>query len=104
MQRNLTADLASDRTSASGHQDYLAADIVSDFLHMEIHRFSSEEVFDADVSQHGDVNLLIDHLIDSRKHLDLARRLLADIQQFSPFLILQGWNCDNDLFDMIVFR
>ena len=104
MQRCLTADLASDRASSSSNKDDLAADIVSYFLHVEIHRLSSEKILNADISQHGDVDLLVDHLIDSRKHLDLASRLLTDIQQFSPLLVIQCRNRDDDLLDVIALR
>ena len=81
MQGCLTADLASDGAAASCHQYGLSRDIASDRLHMQVDRLSSEQVFYAHVAEHGDVYFLIDHLIDTRQHLDLARRLLADLQQ-----------------------
>ena len=101
VQRHLAADLASNRAPASGHKDDLVSDIVPDFLHVEIHRLSSEKIFDTYVPQHGDVDLLIDHLIDPGEHLDLACCLLTDVKQLSALLVIQCGNRDDDLLDII---
>ena len=88
MKRHLTADLASDGTASAGHNDHFAGDVISDLLHMKIHRLSSKEILDTYIPQHRDVDLLIDHLVDARQYLDLARGLLTNLQQLvSVFLI-----------------
>ena len=104
MQGDLPADLASDGAAPAGHKDDLAADVSVDLFHMQVHRLPSQQVFDTDVPEHGDVDLLVDHLVDARQHLDLACGILADFQQFPPLLIFQGRNGDDDLFDIVLLR
>ena len=104
MQRRLAADLASDRTAPSGDKDDLSADIASDLFHMQVDGLPPEKVLYADVLQHGDVDLLVHHLVDSRKHLDLACGLLADLQQRFPLPLLQSGNRYDDFFNMVMLR
>ena len=101
VKRHLPADLAADGPSASGDQDNLALKIAADFLHIQLHRLSSQQILYADVPQHRYIYLLIDHLIDSRQDLDLAGRLLTNLQEFLLILILQCRDCDNNLFNTI---
>ena len=103
MKCHLTADLASNGSSASGHENNFAGNIAPDRLHMQIYRLSTQKIFNTHIAKHGDVHFLIDHLIDTRKHLDLARRLLTDLQQFMLLLILQCRYRNNDLLDIIFF-
>ena len=103
MQCHLSADFASDGSSASCNQYDFALNIFHDFIHLEIDRLSSKQVLNLNLAEHGYTDFIVDQLIDSRENQDFTGCFLADIQQL--FLGFSGyrWNRNDNLFDSIFF-
>ena len=103
MQCHLSADFASDGSSASCNQYDFALNIFHDFIHLEIDRLSSKQVLNLNLAEHGYTDFIVDQLIDSRENQDFTGCFLADIQQF--LLAFSGYrrNRNDNLFDSVFF-
>ena len=100
----LPADLASDRSAASGYQDGLPLNIVKDRIKIHFNRISFQKILDLYISQTGCDDLTVDQLINSRQDIDLTRCLLTHFHNFPNCLTFCRRNGDQDLLDLILFH
>ena len=101
MKGHLPADLAAYGAAASCYQDYFVFYVFRNLIYFQLHRLSSQKILNLDLLEHAQVDLFIYHLVDSRKDLDLAGCLLADIQELFPLLLRQCRNGDNDFLNAV---
>ena len=97
MARNLSAQLAAYGTAAPCHHDNLAADVSHDLVHICLDSLPAQEVFDFHFLQLGHGYLTVDQLIGARNGPEFASRLLTDIQNAFPHLVICGRNGKNNL-------
>ena len=76
---DLAAELTSDRSASTGHQDSFSADITENLIHIYLDRISSQEILHSHILHFAEGYFSCDKLIDTRQDLHLAFGFFADI-------------------------
>ena len=103
MSCDLAAKLTSDGTASACHQDGLSAKILKDFLHIDLDRFSAQQILHCHILHLVHGNLSVYKLVHTRQDFHLAAGFLADIQDIPAFLCAGTGNGQEDLVDLIFF-
>ena len=76
---DLAAELASDRSASTGHQDGFSADITENLIHVYLDRVSSQKILHCHILHLAERYFSCDKLIDTWQYLHLAFGLFADV-------------------------
>ena len=76
---DLAAELASDRSASTGHQDSFSADITENLIHIYLDRVSSKEILHCHILHLAERYFSCDKLIDTWQDFHLAFGLFADV-------------------------
>ena len=101
VRRDLPAELAADGAAASRDQDPFPVNEFKDFFQVGLDRLSAQKVFDGDLLHLAYSYFSADELIHSGKVLQLAVRLLADVQDVSSLLRRRAGDRHIDLVDVV---
>ena len=76
---DLAAELASDRSASTSHQDSFSADITENLIHIYLNRISSQEILHCHILHLAERYFSCDKLIDTWQYLHLTFGLFADV-------------------------
>ncbi len=83
---DLTADLAADRAAAARDEDGFAIEEGKDFVHVDFDGLTAQKVFNRDLPQAGDTDLVENELVHTGELLDLTPGLVADAEDITALL------------------
>ena len=101
--RDLAAELRTDGPASACHKDNLAVNELIDLMKVGGDGFASQKVLDGDIPKLRNSDLVVDQLIHSGKHLDLAAGLVADPENLFPILARHAGHGKEDLRHLIFF-
>ena len=85
MRSNLSAQLASDRSSASSYKHDFSSNITHDFIQIRLDRLTTEQILDLHFSEIRYAYFIIHNLCHTRQNLDPASGILAQFEnRFLP--------------------
>lgn len=99
---DLAAELAADRSAAPCDEDGLARDSLKDLVVVDLDLGAAQQVDDLHLAELADADLAVHELVNPRYGLELAARILADIQDLFSVLCVERRDRKNNMRDTVL--
>ena len=100
---DLAAKLAADRSAAAGDHDGLSSQKAGNLRHIGLDRVAPKQILDGHIFHRADRDSFVCKLIDARKDLQLASRLVANTQDVAAVRSRCRGNGKINLIDSVFF-